>query len=158
MVKPQFIYKAKDFIFENNSNPAPKYFIVFHQDEEYVVLFSLTISKSKLPEELDLPNSSGCVFFNDNRGYGHSYIIPEGKVIGSNNFNFPQKTYIQIEIRAQLKEIDVDLLKGKFVTQKLIECCFIIDSEFQKIVECLLKSKFLKNKHKKQIENKYFAI
>lgn len=154
MIKPQHIYKAKNFIFENNASPAPKYFIVFHIDEESILLFSLTTSKSKLPSDLDLPEIEGCVFFNDECGYGHSYILKQDYVIGSNNFAFSERTYIQIEFRTQLKEINSNNLIEKYVTKELIECCCLFDDEFDKILFCLLKSKFLKNKYKRAIQQK----
>lgn len=154
MIKPQYIYKAKNFIFENNVNPAPKYFVVFHIDEESTLLFSLTTSKSKLPSDLDLPETNGCVFFNDERGYGHSYILKQNCVIGSNDFAFTERTYIQIEFRTQLKEVNSDNLIEKYVTEELVECCCLFDDEFERILSCLLQSKFLKNKHKRAIYQK----
>lgn len=154
MIKPQYIYKAKNFIFENNVSPAPKYFVVFHIDEDSILLFSLTTSKSKLPSDLDLPEIDGCVFFNDERGYGHSYILKQDCIIGSNNFAFTERTYIQIEFRTQLKEINSENLIEKYVTKELIECCCLFDDEFEKILICLLQSKFLKNKHKRVIQQK----
>lgn len=156
MIKPQYIYKAKNFIFENNVNPAPKYFVVFHIDEDSTLLFSLTTSKSKLPSNLDLPEIDGCVFFNDERGYGHSYILKQDCIIGSNNFAFSERTYIQIEFRTQLKEVNNEDLIEKYVTKELIECCCLFDDEFEKILSCLLQSKFLKNKHKRVIQQKLF--
>jgi hypothetical protein len=158
MIKPQYIYKAKNFIFENNSEPAPKYFIVFHVDEESVLLFSLTTSKSKLPSDLDSLDTSGCIFFNDEQGYGHSYIILPKTIIGSNEFAFSIRTYIQIEFRTQLKEVLADELIRKYVSQELIECCCLFDNVFKEILSCLLQSRFLKNKHKKGIQQKINAL
>jgi hypothetical protein len=158
MIKPQHIYKAKNFIFENNRESKPKYFVVFHIDEESILLFSLTTSQSKLPENLDSFDSEGCVFFNDERGYGHTYIIKPHKIIGHNDFCFPIRTYIQLEFRTQLKEVNSEDIIRKYVSQEVIECCEIIDNEFLLLLNCLLRSRFLKNKHRKQIEYKVIKL
>jgi hypothetical protein len=154
MIKPQHIYKAKNFIFENSRESKPKYFVVFHIDEESVLLFSLTTSQSKLPQNLDAFEAEGCVFFNDERGYGHTYIINPQKIIGHNDFCFSIRTYIQLEFRTQLKEVNSEDILDKYVSDEIIECCKIIESEFIILMKCLLKSRFLKNKHRKQIEQK----
>ena len=158
MIKPQHIYKAKNFIFENNQASKPKYFIIFHIDEDSTLLFSLTTSKSKLPQDLDTLDAEGCIFFNDERGYGHSYIIKPHKIIGNNNFCFPIRTYIQLEFRTQLKEVNSGDILRKYISQEITECCNIIDNEFKIILTCLLQSRFLKNKHRKQIEQKIIEL
>lgn len=149
MVKPQYIYKAIDFIFED-STQAPKYFVVFHTDEESTLLFSLTTSKSKLPANLDDPNTEGCVHFSDDRGYGHCYIWKPGTVIGGNGFSFSLRTYVNIEFKAQLKEVASSNI-SKQATKRIEECCCLSDSEFLNVLSCLLKSRYLKGKHRKAI-------
>jgi hypothetical protein len=111
-----------------------------------------------LPSDLDSLDTSGCIFFNDEQGYGHSYIILPKTIIGSNEFAFSIRTYIQIEFRTQLKEVLADELIRKYVSQELIECCCLFDNVFKEILSCLLQSRFLKNKHKKGIQQKINAL
>ena len=117
MIKPQYVYKAVNFIFENNAPPKPKYFVVFHCDEESTLLFSLTTGRSKLPANLDQAQFEGCVQFNDARGYGHSFIWNSKRVLGTNGFCFEKRTYIQLEFKAQLKEVNSSSISRKAPTK-----------------------------------------
>lgn len=149
MIKAQHLYLAKDFIFRNNST-RKKYFVVFDIDESNCLLFSLTTSQSKLPTNLDTDNS-GCVHFDNENGYGHTYILPEGKIIGHEDFAFQKKTYIQFEFRSDLYECDANEIQRKHITKNISECCKIHNDEFCEILKCLIRSKYLKQKQKRSI-------
>jgi hypothetical protein len=153
MIKPQYIYKAVDFVFDNNSPPKEKFFVVFHCDDEDVLLFSLTTSQPKLPESLDTPYTSGCVIFNDERGYGHAFVWKANEVIGTNGFAFRKRTYIQLEFKAQLIEVSSERIAAK-ATEKIVEYCLLLNDSFRDLLMCLAQSRYLKQKHKKAILTK----
>ena len=135
MLESQFIYKAIDFVFTNGDKPKPKFFIVFHCNEENVLLLSLTTSVSKLPSDLDTLDITGCVHFNDNRGYGHSFIWNNNEVIGKNGFKFELRTYIQLEFRSHLIEEGLESFKEKFVSKRIDICDCLTDDEFCKLLK-----------------------
>ncbi|TAG59431.1 MAG: hypothetical protein EAZ27_00665 [Cytophagales bacterium] len=149
MLKPEFIYKAQNFIFSDGSDKT-QYFVVFLIEDEHILLISLTTSKSKLPQSYN--NSTGCITFNNENGYGHSYIWESKQIIGRNGFNFPLRTYLQFEFKSQLIEINEDeLLKSK-ITNKVEECDQLQEIEYHNLLNCVHKSRFLKNKYRKRIE------
>lgn len=154
MVKPQHVYRAIDFIFESPSHPPkPKFFVVFHCDEDSFLLLSLTTSISKLPSDLDQPDIEGCIHFDDDRGYGHSFVWNAKRVIGDNGFSFDLRTYVQLEFRSQLMQVEESLI-SQYATSRIEECCCLNDFEFINLLGCLLNSKFLKRKHRTSITNK----
>jgi hypothetical protein len=156
---PQAVYLAIDFVFETGNNPPKrKYFVVLHCDEESYLLVSLTTSISKLPESLDVPGHGGCVHFNDNRGYGHCYVILSTDVIGINSYSFSApKTYIQWEMKAQVKIVTQEKLSEQ-ITRKVEQCCMLTDEIYKNILTCLLKSKFISKKHRLQIQERVKSI
>ena len=96
--------------------------------------------------------------FDDDRGYGYSYIWNPDTVIGSNNFSFPLRTYIQLEFKAHLIEVNSALLIEKYVSEELQECSCLFDKEYSTLLQCLLKSKYLKNKYKRSLEAKVQSL
>ena len=152
MIKPQYIYLAVDFIFDKG-NPTPKFFVAFHCDEDKTLLFSLTTSKKKLPTDVDNSTIDGCIYFSDHRGYAHAFVWNKGTVIGQNNYSFSERTYVQLEYRAHLREVNTNDV-STLVTNKIIEKCKLTNSAFRDLLQCLLKSKFLQQKYKAAILEK----
>ncbi len=144
MLKPKTIYRAENYIFNNGTSKA-KFFVILVTDEDNILLLSLTTSKSKLPVKYEI--SQGCAHFDNQDGYGHSYIWNENQIIGKKGFAFPLKTYLQLEFKSQLIEITGDLLKANHVTKQVIECDELIDTEYITLLNCLLKSRYLKRKY-----------
>ena len=142
MIRPQYVYRATNFIFDNGNRPKPKYFVVFHVDAESTLLLSLTTSQPKLPVDLDNEGTEGCIYFNDNRGYAHAFIWKPAQPIGTNGFCFPLRTSVQFEFRSQLIALSTDEVGAK-VTERIEECCCLLDDKFIAILECLLASRYL---------------
>lgn len=157
MTRPQYLYRAIDFIFGENSQPKEKFFVVFHQDEESTLLFSLTTSKSKLPSSLDNHDLDGCIQCDDPRNYMHAFVWKPNVVIGTNSFAFHKRTYVQLEFRSQLYEVKADDIDSR-ATSRIVETCLLSDQEFLRLLECLVKSKYLKGKHKKALNEKISTL
>ncbi|ADB42944.1 hypothetical protein Slin_7001 (plasmid) [Spirosoma linguale DSM 74] len=157
MIRPQYVYRATDFVFGNGGKPKPKYFVVFHIDADSILLLSLTTSKSKLPANLDDDASEGCVYYNDGRGYGHAFVWKPDRAVGTNGFCFPLRTYVQFEFRSQLYMLSSSEINSK-ATHTIDECCCLLDDEFIRILECLIGSRYLNGRQKRDLQSRVNAL
>lgn len=155
-MRPQYVYRATNFTFKDG-NSKPKYFVVFHQDEDSVLLFSLTTSQSKLPRDLDNEDTDGCVHFDDHRGYAHAFLWKPNDVIGRNGFSFPSRTSIQWEFRTQLYSFKEDAIRA-MVKGDIAECCCLTNRVFASILKCILKSDYLSKRQKREIEDRLATL
>lgn len=93
--KPGLILRIKDYRFEDDQSVRDKYAIVLYADKEQAYLIhSLTTSQNNK----DLPAT----------GYGCSvqqsipyYFIPQGQIIGDQNFSFEKDTFIFLVIMCE---------------------------------------------------------
>lgn len=156
-MRPQYVYRATNFIFDTGSPPKPKYFVVFHVDAESTLLLSLTTSQPKLPADLDNDSTEGCVYFNDHWGYGHAFIWKPARPIGTNGFCFQLRTSVQFEFRSQLIALSAEEVEAK-VTKKIDECCCLLDNEFAAILECLIASRYLSGSLKRSLADRLSVV
>lgn len=141
------IFYVNKFEFADGGEPKDKFLIILHINEEKgIIIKALPTSQRKLP--FDQITHHGCI---NNELFSY-YFFEEKREIGltSDNkpFCFDLNTYIFF--RENVSMIDINSL-FKYIPDNFMFKAKLIDSEFERLMKCLLKSKHLKNKIKREL-------
>lgn len=134
--KPGLILRIKDYKFEDDHSSKDKYAIVLYADaNKAYIIHSLTTSQNNR----NMPALQyGC-------SVHHAipyYFIPQGQVIGNENFSFEKDTFIFFSNNVR-KEL---ISKFEAASRKLfglLPLGVLSNEELKRIIKCALKSRFV---------------
>lgn len=142
----QIIY-FNEFYFKNGNTAKPKYLIILGRLEDKTIIASLPTRTNNSPSLVD--KKHGCVNL-DERCF-NCYIFEPGRTICENNFSFELPTFIYGN---QVEDYELEILEAVY---KIPGVDYEVkgslnDSEFQAVLECILKSSSTKRKIKKLLQ------
>lgn len=134
--KTGLIVRIKNYKFEDDNSTRNKYAIVLYaNDHEAYIIHSLTTSKNNP----GVPASQfGCSV------YQHIpfYFIPQGQIIGNDNFSFDCDTYIFFSNNVR-KESYIKFEAASKTLFGLVQLGVLNNEELKRIIKCALKSRFI---------------
>lgn len=145
---PGSIYFIKAFEYEDGGEPSDKLLIVLYIDTaKSVVVRALPTSQQKIPDAI-LHN--GCT----NNNTFSFFMFSKGNKVGldteGNSFSFDKNTFVFVKDNVNLMNIE-KLLFYRDDRMKLIAT--LDDENYSRLLKCVEKSKHLKYKVKKAIED-----
>jgi len=148
MLFPGNIYFIKNFNFEDGGMPSDKLLIILCIDNETsVIIRALTTSQAKVPEDKRNP---GCTN-NDTHSF---FLFQEHKSIGKKpdqtEFTFDKPTYIFIRENVAIMQLSS---VGQYLPDNFQLLAELNKDVFDRFLKCVRKSKHLKNKIKKILNN-----
>ena len=142
--KPGLIVRIKNYKFEDGNTMRDKYAIVLcTNDKEAYLIHSLTTSQNNL---LVPGIQFGCSVYN---GIPY-YFIPQGQVIGDEQFSFEKDTYIFFRNNVR-KESYAKFEAASKVLFNIISLGVLSKEELKRIIKCALKSKFISEEIEKEL-------
>lgn len=74
-----------------------------------------------------------------------------------NGFSFHKRTYVQWESRPHMYVLEEAQIEAK-ATREITECCCLTDEAFAEVLECVLHSRYLNRKQKREISANLEAL
>jgi hypothetical protein len=142
--KPGLILRIKSYKFEDDNTTRDKYAIVlFTNDKEAYLVHSLTTSQNNPGVPGD---QYGCSVYK-NIPY---YFIPQGHILGSEQFFFEKDTFIFFQNNVR-RESFVKFERAAKILFGVISLGVLSNEELKRIVKCALKSRFIPEEIEKEL-------
>ena len=134
--KSGLILRIKNYKFEDDNSTRDKYAIVLYSnDQELYLIHSLTTSQNNLA----MPTTNyGCSVHNKIP----YYFIPQGQVIGDQQFSFDKDTFIFFRSNVR-KELHSKFEQASKTLFGVVELGQLTNEELKRIIKCALKSRFI---------------
>ncbi len=142
--KSGLILRIKDYKFEDDQSVRDKYAIVLYADKDQAyIIHSLTTSQNNK----GLPAMQyGCSVHH----FIPYYFIPQGQVIGDNNFSFERDTFIFFRNNVRKEST----IKFESAAKKIFGLAILgvlSNDELKRIIKCAMKSKFIPAEVEKEL-------
>jgi hypothetical protein len=142
--KPGLILRIRNYKFEDDNSTRDKYAIVLctNNNEAYLI-HSLTTSQNSL----SVPGSDfGCSVY---RGIPY-YFIPQGQIIGDQQFYFDKDTFIFFMNNVR-KESYSKLERAAEILFGVTTLGVLSSDELKRLIKCALKSRYIPEEIEKEL-------
>lgn len=132
--------------FENGEPIKPRYLVVINNDGSTSIVISVITSQDHVPERL---MKHGCI--EEKESNIHCHVFLKDNKIGEKGFSFPLNSFIYIT-SSSVFPADTKKLREKYQEKIEIKDC-LTSPEFNNLISCIYKSKYLPRGIKKKIED-----
>jgi hypothetical protein len=136
MLKRKNLLYITDYDFQNDQKIKPRYVIVVDDGKLNSILFTVVTSKDYVPENL---LQHGCV--KDESKNIHCHIFLKDISICENGFSFPLNSFIYINSSSTFIAEKSIFIEKYNKTTELKDV--LSDKEFENLIYCVYKSKFI---------------
>jgi len=145
------MYSSKNIIhivnydFGNGQPIKNRYFVILDKDEDSSIVLSVITSQDHIPDAL---LKHGCI--QEQANNIHCYSFTKGKVVGENGFSFGKNSFIYINASSVFNAASAKLtaIYNNAVEAKDV----MLTKEYEDLVYCIYKSKFLPRGIKRKLE------
>jgi len=141
------ILHISNYDFEDcKTQPKNKYLVVLHNDNNTIIIGTLTSSQDYVPDE---HKKDGCVKVDEK--CIHCFYFPANKLIGEKGYSFSKDTFVYIERNIFTREISY--LKSKYGDKGSIAIeDKLTKANYKELLTCIHKSQFIPRGIKRMLE------
>ena len=139
------IIHIQNFDFENNQPKKNRYFIVLENDGINSLILSVITSQDYVPSDL---HKHGCVIVEERNI--HCFIFEKDRKVGENGFSFNKTSFIYVNT-SNIRNTSLSLLKTKY--PEIGNKDMLKSAEYESLIYCIYKSKFIARGVKTKLEN-----
>ncbi len=137
------ILLIKNYKFDNGLSKDKLLILLYVNESESIILQALVTSQDKVP---DKKINHGCTNSSDN--LFSFYMFEEKRVIGERGFSFNKNTFIHFQYN--LSKVNTSSFLNYIPSIEVMDK--VIDSEYKRLLKCILNSKNIKRSLKTEFE------